>query len=205
MVKKIKKLLAAEIVFFRKSLAGIFLFLTVLFFLSALAGFFFSLKNPDIAARIFESVRASYESKGLFDVSSNFSLFLLIFYNNIVAALLSLAAGIIPFLFLSAIPVAVNGFSLGLIVAVVFGEGKGILMTVISLLPHGIVELPIFFYAASLGIYLALGISKKIAGRPISLKEVFKDVSRSFVLIVFPLLLLAAFIEAFVTYAIVKN
>ncbi len=205
MLKKVKQSLAVEKVFFHESLSRIFSFLAFLFFLFALAGFAVSVQNPELAGRAFDSLRQSYESKGFFNASSNFDLFILIFLNNIAAAFFSLAAGVIPFFFLSALAVIANGFFLGVIGAVVLAQGKGVSTVILSLLPHGIVELPAFFYASSLGIYLMQNISRKIIGRPVKLRAVFKNSLRSFIVIVLPLLLLAAFLEAYVTYAIVSK
>jgi stage II sporulation protein M len=205
MIKKAKQAYIREKDFFTRSLFKIFIALAVLYLLSAAAGYIVSIQNPEFADRIFNSIKESYESKGLLDVSSNFDLFLLVFFNNAVAAFVSLVSGVIPFLCLSAISVVGNGFLLGVIGAVVLSQGKGVLAALMSLLPHGIVELPVFFYASSLGVYLMLNISKKILGQPVRIRSVFKNSIRSFIIIVVPLLLLAAFLEAYVTYAIVKD
>lgn len=205
MIKKVKKVLAREKDFFIKSLFKIFCVLVFFYFLSALAGYIASIQNPEFAAQAYNAIKESYESKGLFDVSSRFDLFVLIFLNNAVAAFFSFVTGLIPFLCLSAVSVVGNGFLLGVIMAVVLSQGKGIITVLISLLPHGIVELPVFFYASSLGVYLMLNISMKILGQPVRLKSFFTNSIRSFIIIVLPLLLLAAFLEAYVTYSIVKN
>jgi stage II sporulation protein M len=205
MIKKAKQAFVREKDFFTRSLFKIFIALAVLYLFSAVAGYIVSIQNPELAGQVFDGIKESYESKGLLDVSSNFDLFLLIFFNNAVAAFFSLVSGVIPFLCLSAVSVAGNGFFLGVIGAVVLSQGKGVLAALMSLLPHGIVELPVFFYASSLGVYLMLNISKKILGQPVRIRSVFKNSIRSFIIIVLPLLLLAAFLEAYVTYAIVKN
>lgn len=205
MIKKVKQVLAREKELFIKSLFKIFYLLVFFYFLSAFAGYIASIQNPEFAAQAYDAIKDSYESKGLFDVSSKFDLFILIFLNNAVAAFFSYAAGLIPFLGLSAFSVVGNGFFLGVIGSVVLSQGKGIATLLISLLPHGIVELPVFFYASSLGVYLMLNISMKILGRPVRIKSVFTNSIRSFIIIVLPLLLLAAFLEAYVTYAIINN
>jgi stage II sporulation protein M len=205
MIKKAKQAYIREKDFFTRSLFKIFVALAVLYLLSASAGYIVSIQNPEFADQIFNSIKESYESKGLLGASSNFDLFLLVFLNNAVAAFISLVSGVIPFLCLSAISVVGNGFLLGVIAAVVLSQGKGVLAALMSLLPHGIVELPVFFYASSLGVYLMLNISKKILGQPVRIRSVFKNSIRSFIIVVIPLLLLAAFLEAYVTYAIVKD
>ncbi|HYA48472.1 MAG TPA: stage II sporulation protein M, partial [Burkholderiales bacterium] len=98
-----------------------------------------------------------------------------------------------------------------------------------SVVPHGIVELPAVLYATSVGIFISLSLSKRLvaavrrkrvsagpgqeppAGGGEGEKEdagrkdmppdrrCFTPAVRSFGLVVLPLLLLAAFIEAFVT------
>lgn len=203
--KTLKDRYSQEKGFFLRSLARTFVFLLLLFALSAYAGFAASHKDPEAARNFFELIRQNLEQKGFFNATGNLELFALIFFNNTFASVVTVAAGIIPFIFLSAVSILGNGFMLGVVWAVSSFEGKRAADMILAILPHGIVELPALFYAGSLGIYLTLTVSKKLLGRDVSVKRGFADIARSFVLVVVPLLLLAAFLEAFVTYVIVKR
>ena len=70
-----------------------------------------------------------------------------------------------------------------------------------GILPHGVFELPALAIAAALGFTLCLTLAKKILrapGTPL-MKDLASDVLRTLLLILFPLVLVAALMEAYVT------
>jgi len=206
MIKTTAKIYRAEKEFFFRSLSRIFMVLALVYFLSAAGGLVLSLNNPSSTQAAYDSIKASFESKGFFKTSDNFQLFILIFLNNALAGFLSLLSGIVPFAFLSFWAVVGNGFLLGVVGAASFFLKKEPLMTLLSLFPHGIVELPAFFYAASLGVYLSVAVAGRITGKgKIPVIGALKLAMRSFFLVALPLFLLAALLEAYVTYAIVSK
>ena len=75
-----------------------------------------------------------------------------IFLNNAFVSLLSLvlglALGVLPILF-----IAFNGYIVG-VISYIVAQQKGLLFIVLALLPHGIVELPMVFLSASIGLRL---------------------------------------------------
>lgn len=191
---------------FKENLSNFFVILTALYFLSAFTGYALSFQNPQFAHSSFESIKASFESRGFFETKDNFSLFFLIIINNIAASFICVFFGIIPFLFLPALIIVSNGFLLGIIGGVLALKKTSLFIMLISVLPHGLFELPTLFYGGSLGLYLTLAVSKKILGKPgPSVKKTFCDTVRSFLFVILPLLIIAAFMEAFVTYAIIKG
>jgi stage II sporulation protein M len=157
------------------------------------------------------------------------ALALTLFYHNTRASVVAVAAGIVPFLFLPILDPLLNGGVLGLLVSVTKHQGLDVPRLVLTkILPHGIFELSAVLYATSLGLYLSAGLGKKavtawrkrrgqtqfqpaavsdpanILGsfpdRPAAEPEsLARNVVRSFVLVVLPLLLIAAFIEGFIT------
>jgi stage II sporulation protein M len=156
-------------------------------------------------------------------------LSLTLFYHNARASVIAVAAGIVPFLFLPILDPLINGGALGLICSVSKHQGLNVPHLVLTqILPHGVFELAAALYATSVGLYLSMGLGKAAVARwrrwkgrraevnrPVSVSPDFpqnipervsgepgslvRNVVRSFVLVVLPLLLVAAFIEGFIT------
>lgn len=156
---------------------GIFLF----FFL---CGFFLQVP-ADTEKLLLDSIRQIAEK---FVGLNAFETIWAIFFNNLNVSFLIILSGI----FFGIIPLFMllsNGFIVGFVAQkVVSAEG---LLTLWKLLPHGIFEIPAVLISAGLGI--------KIGFEILSKKGSFRDNVRksflSFVLIVIPLLIIAAIIE----------
>lgn len=125
-----------------------------------------------------------------------------IFLNNSVktlaAILLGLAIGIVPALFL-----VVNGVVLG---AVVFlsSHSRGVWPSLLSILPHGVVELTAVFLGTAIGLMLGDFVLKRLLRRSdTKIKPELARAMRFFSFVIVPMLLAAALIEAFVTTAII--
>ena len=123
-------------------------------------------------------------------------LLTLVFTNNAVksffAILLGVLFGVAPGLF-----VAVNGFIIGIFVVEVEQEA-GLAFAAAGLLPHGIIEIPAVLVSAAVGLRLGYELVRHIQGRGHIDRE-FKRGVRFFLRYLVPLLLLAAFVEAFLT------
>ena len=155
-------------------------------------------------------------------------LALTLFYHNSRASVVAVAAGIVPFLFLPIFDPLLNGGVLGLLVSVTKHQGLDVPHLVLTkILPHGVFELTAVLYTTSLGLYLSAEMGKKAVAawrkkrgqpqgqpppapdltnfletypeRAAEPESLARNVIRSFVLIVLPLLLIAAFIEGFIT------
>lgn len=151
-------------------------------------------------------------------------LALTLFYHNARASVLAVAAGTVPFLFLPILDPLVNGAVLGLLASVSKHNGLDVPRIILTqILPHGVFELTAVCYATSLGLYLSAGLGKKAAAawktrkarRPAAIApgsgaapaappeipegRLTRNVVRSFALVVLPLLLVAAFVEGFIT------
>jgi stage II sporulation protein M len=156
-------------------------------------------------------------------------LALTLFYHNARASVIAVAAGAVPLACLPVLDPLANGATLGLLASISKHQGLNVpLLFLKSVAPHGIFELPAVLYATSVGIYLSLTLGKlageawrKRGGRepqgpeaPPSAEGFLEShavrpdddtgdlagkVVRSFGLVVLPLLLVAAVIEAFIT------
>jgi stage II sporulation protein M len=190
-------------------------------------GFIFFLVRPDQERRALEFVVRSFKDIRL--EGSPLVLALTLFYHNVQASVLAVAAGCVPFLFLPILDPVLNGGVLGLLVSITKHQGLDVPRLVLTkILPHGVFELTAVLYATSLGLYLSAEVGKRsmaawrnrrnrrqaqpsLAPVPTDLLETYPDrpaagpeslarnAFRSFVLVVLPLLLVAAFIEGFIT------
>jgi len=190
-------------------------------------GFVYFMLRPDQEKKALEFVLRALKDINL--QGSPLVLALTLFYHNSRASAIAIAAGWVPFLYLPILDPLVNGGVLGLLVSVTKHQGLDVPRLVLTkILPHGVFELSAVLYATSLGLYLSEAMGKKAlaawrkkrgqrqgqppptpdltnfletyperaAAEPDSLA---RNVFRSFVLVVLPLLLIAAFIEGFIT------
>jgi stage II sporulation protein M len=190
-------------------------------------GFIFFLVRPDQEKKALEFVIRALKDIKL--EGSPLVLALTLFYHNARASVIAVAAGCIPFLFLPILDPLLNGAVLGLLVSVTKHQGLDVPRIVLTqILPHGIFELTAVLYATSLGLHISARMGRKTVAawnkrtnKPPAVPPVIPDstdflesypdrvaaeseslvrnVVRSFILVVLPLLLIAAFIEGFIT------
>ena len=114
------------------------------------------------------------------------------------AILLGLAVGIVPALFLM-----VNGVVLG-VVFILSSHSRGIWLTLLGILPHGVIELAAVFLGTAIGLMLGDHVLKQILKKSeAKIKTELARAMRFFAIVIVPMLLIAALIEAFVTTAII--
>jgi stage II sporulation protein M len=166
----------------------------MVFFAAALAGYVFSANSPELGKMIMDRLNTQF---GPLIQLNPLLIMLVIFLNNAFLSLLSLvlglAFGIIPIVF-----VAVNGFVLGALANFV-AEEKGLLFVLLSLLPHGIVELSMVFLAVGIGLRLGHQAFSALLGKPTEIKREFKEGIRFYFRWILPFLFIAAGIEIFIT------
>jgi len=189
-------------------------------------GFVYFMLRPDQEKKALEFVVRALKDIDL--QGSPLVLALTLFYHNARASVVAVAAGAVPFLFLPILDPLLNGGVLGLLVSVTKHQGLDVPRLVLTqILPHGVFELTAVLYATSLGLYLSAGMAKKAVAtwrkkrgqpqfqpppapdqtnfletypeRAAEPESLARNVVRSFVLVVLPLLLIAAFIEGFIT------
>ena len=172
-------------------------------YLNAVIGIFFiSLILGMVAARLFPE-RSGYlfemfkDMFGWITVLDPFERMIAIFKNNAINSFLALAAGIV-FGIVPLFIIAVNGFFLGM-VAVVFSKQTSVPFMLAAILPHGIIELPMVFLSAGIGLRLGHEVYLRFKGIRTPLKEEITVGVWFFIRFIFPLLFLAAFIESYVT------
>lgn len=173
--------------------------LLVIFILTIGVGIVAGMQDPENATM------AMSEFVKQFSFIENLNLgeiFLLIFFNNTIlsflAMLLGTFYGIIPVLF-----IIFNGLGIG-IAAFVFASTLGIPTLIMGILPHGVFEIWGVLLAASYGVFLGERFHKTMKDKA-PFKNYFLFTLRGFLKTALPLLLLAAFIETFITSQIINS
>jgi stage II sporulation protein M len=167
----------------------------VLFGLSALGGGFAIIFYPETAAQLQDFLKQFAKT---FQGMSKPQLAVAIFFNNSLKTLLVIVFGplfgLVPVIFL-----LINGAILG---AVIPGavESRGLWTALMTLLPHGIFELPAIFLGTSIGLRLGVHPLRRLTGdTDTTLFTEFARGLRLFAKLILPLLVVAATVEVFVT------
>ncbi len=124
-----------------------------------------------------------------------------IFMNNLTATVMFLVLGVTVILPL--LIVFSNGYLFGFILRMMEIQGLDWFEFLKATVPHAIFELPAFFLAAILGMRIGIGVVVAKGERKDELIKRTKEGIFIFLTVVVPLLLLAAFIEAFITFELV--
>jgi stage II sporulation protein M len=127
-----------------------------------------------------------------------------IFLNNAVKTLLAIVLGavlgIVPVIFLFA-----NGIALAVAWSL-SSQSRGPWLSLLSILPHGVIELPAVFLGTSIGLMIGAQALKRLTGKsetPIG-TELLQGL-RYFCSVLLPLLFVAALVEAFITTALISQ
>lgn len=143
-----------------------------------------------------------FKKMGIDANTTKFDVFVKIFSNNLKATLYMIVFGSIPFLFVPVFSLVLNAFAISGLLALLLRMNKiTVSKFMLGILPHGIIEIPIIILAATLGVSLCISIIKIIKGE-IELKDLIKllnNISKVYILIIVPLLFIAAVIETYIT------
>lgn len=152
---------------------------------------------------IIEKLREMYNVDNMMD-KQGFSLFWVIFINNLRATGINIVSAIIPFLFFPLWSLISNGISSGMVFAVgsYVGAEDMFLAFLKYVLPHAIFEIPIFILSCAMGLKFCVLLIKKIfrKAKGESLKYHYEKLSEILMLYIIPFLLIAAFLEGIVEH-----
>ena len=162
-----------------------FIFLAIaIFVFTILLGYLFPIFFVDqINSYIHDLVS---KTDGLGDVQ----LIGFIFFNNTFVAFISILSGIL----LGIIPIintAVNGYVIGFVINLAISKSG--VISLWSLLPHGMFELPAILISLGLGIKIGSFVFRR--NKKLTFKYYFLNSLKVFVFVVIPLLIIAAIIE----------
>ena len=152
-------------------------------------------------AELMEQVIKMFEEKDLIGPdTTSFELAIGLLKNNTIASFVLMLTGFLP-VFVPAIGIlAVNSAVLGIFFAYMKMNGQAVApMFLAGIVPHGIFEITAIVLAGALAFYISIGIIKRIGNTQYSLKERSLNAFKTFLYICLPLLIIAAFIEAYIT------
>ena len=128
-------------------------------------------------------------------------MFLLIFWQNLRVLLLSMVLGIFTFGVVGALPIMGTMAAVGFLGAFLSTNQVSLLPILAMIVPHGIFEVPAAIFATAA--VLKIGAALATPARDFTIGEVLlralADWAKIMIGIVVPLLLVAAFVEAFIT------
>lgn len=126
---------------------------------------------------------------------NSLELFAAIVYNNVLASFIFIVSG-----FLLGIPpmifIVINGLLIGYVVS---NTPQGIGFVLATILPHGIIEIPVINLSAAMGVGLGYKIIHRFMRRK-GLQEYITETLKVFIKRIVPLLVLAAGIETALAY-----
>jgi stage II sporulation protein M len=194
-----KNYLKAEMLAYLKTLKPYFIVITSLFILAIITGYIAALYHVEMVDVLLESFQESYVDKLV--NASPIEIMLFIFKNNIFVSFFAVVGGIF-FGIISIGIILFNGFFIGAVVFELIQQYGG-LVVMAGLIPHGMIELPMILISASIGLRLGLLTFQRVFKiKDVALKyELFKAI-RFFILVIVPLLFIAAIIETYITSTI---
>ena len=137
------------------------------------------------------------------DESGNLSA-LAVFVSNLQATTFIMLYGLLPFVQLPAMALGLNAVLLGWLAAVYVRNGLSLALYLAALIPHAIFELPAMMLAFGVGLYTCGQLTRRLRGNEEarSVTGCLSLMGQTLLLALAPLLLAAAFVEAYVTPAI---
>lgn len=199
-MKKVGKLVIAktEDLVYLANLKKFIFVSAIVFFLSAIYGFFFVSLYPGSAQEFISAFRElSQKIVGL----RQHELILLIFINNsakiIILTVLGVLFGVAPVVFL-----AFNGFLLGVVAFIAQSENSWLSLA-LGILPHGLLEIPILIIAGAIGLKLGVVFIQSLKEQKNIIRQEFTKSLKFLGAILIPLLLFTAFIEVFITKSLI--
>lgn len=158
---------------------------------------------PSLRTALADMMFSTLRGMNLSDAEGRISV-LALFLNNVEATAFIMLYGLLPFIQLPALALGVNAMMLGVMAAWYAAEGISPLAYLAALLPHGVLELPALFLAFGTGLYICGQLTRRCR-KDQSARSVWACMSLAsqvLLSVLVPLLLIAAFVEAYVTPAV---
>jgi len=160
-MKQIKNIYRQEWEYFKTKIARPTLICGLIFIAAALLYYVVAMQNMTAAQEAYKQISDLFKEKGFFDQMATGKLLGMIFVNNALAGFFVLIMGLVPFIFAPLWTVVSNAALCGVVIAVSQNSGLGAGDILMSLLPHGLFELPAFCFTAGLGWHMCLLSTKK--------------------------------------------
>ncbi len=178
----------------------------VAFVVLTVVGYVVGLLRPEVFTPLLSAFAGAVEEKGLVEASGA-ELMSGILTGNLTALFLAIVLGAVPFLRLPAMELGLNALLLGAMASFYQQQGISLLAFFAGTLPHGITELSALVIAIAAGLNLCRAVSDALLrrGEKGTVYRAVADAMLLYARFVVPLLLFSAFIEAFVTPALLSR
>ena len=156
---------------------------------------------PALRDSLLSMVLSSMESMGIVNEDGSLSA-LALFSNNLRATVFIMVHGLVPFIQLPALALGVNTMALGVLASWYIAQGYSIVAFLAAVLPHGLAEFPALILAFGVGLYVCGQVTRRLFRRDESALHIWDClvlISRMLLLVLIPLLAVAAILEAYVT------
>ena len=167
----------------------------------AVLAFVLCMAFPALRENLLSYVLSAMNGTGAVNEDGTLSA-LAIFSNNLRATVFIMAYGLIPFIQFPALALGVNALVIGVLAAWYVTEGYPITAFLAGILPHGLLELPALVIAFSVGLFVCGHVTRRLFRRDESALHIWDSLvlmSRTLLLVLFPLLAVAAVLEAYIT------
>ena len=168
-------------------------FLILLFFGYLLCSLF-----PSVLDTVMDTIQTMFAAADVYTEEGDISA-LGLFSNNVTACIMTALYGLVPFLTLPAFSLGINAMLLGVVAAYYVSEGYSLSLYLAGILPHGIFELPALVLSIACGLLLCRRTSLRLRSKEDPASSGIGLVAQVFLLVILPLLALAALAEAYLT------
>ncbi len=158
-----------------------------------------TMQDPTVGEQLISLLKESIMGEAL--DSSGPMMAVMLFFNNLQACILMFVGGASLGL-LTVFIISTNGFVIGSVLEMVSKEHSA-LYVVAAIVPHGLFEIPAFVISGALGLMLAKALWREWEGDE-DASALALSYGRIFLLVVLPLVAVAACVEAFITPEILR-
>lgn len=171
----------------------------VAFAILMVLGFVLGLLMENMAENFVGFFIQNVNTSGIMEEDGTIHLLPLLF-NNLRAAVMTVAYGFIPFLYFPALSLGINSLLLGFFAAYYYSNGMSMLYYFAAIIPHGIFELPALVISIALGLHLCKTVNTYVRENTKGLiKDAVMDILRVLCLRAAPLFVIASVVESYVT------
>lgn len=194
-----------SMVFFKGQLIKLTLIVGVIFVIVIAVSAIYLKDHPEIIQNLMIEFMNMANNSGIINDSGEISSIGLMM-NNMKACVMSIAIGLIPFIFLPLITLIMNAALIGAMFGLYSIMEISYLSLFAGLIPHGIFEIPALIISMTLGIYLCKETTMKLLGKrsDVKISEVCGSIFNFYVCVIVPLLIIAGIVEAYITPIIME-
>ena len=171
---------------------------SVAFLILVFLGYLLCSLFPSVLDTVMDTIQTMFAAADVYTEEGDISA-LGLFSNNVTACIMTALYGLVPFLTLPAFSLGINAMLLGVVAAYYVSEGYSLSLYLAGILPHGIFELPALVLSIACGLLLCRRTSLRLRSKEDNASSGMGLVAQVFLLVILPLLALAALAEAYLT------